>query len=82
MKWPIHIVTDEPRVRRRMWPEDRRARRAAAEAAPTQPDRFVVSLGEPHPANKNPHRGVLYLVGQLNGVITSMITIAVATCSH
>lgn len=82
VKWPVYIVSEEPRVRRRMWPEERRARRAASEAAQGQAvGEFIVALGPPHPSNKHPRPRHLYLAGQINGVITSLITIA-ATCSR
>ena len=82
MRWPLYISHDEPRVRRRMWTEERRARRAAAEGAQGMAaERFLVALPPAHPANKSPRLGCLFLAGQINGVVTSLITIAV-TCSR
>lgn len=79
MKRPIYIVVDEPRVRRRMWSQERRVRRAANEAAQSGPvpEEFVVALPPPHPKNRNAHLPVLHVVGQLAGVVTSLTTMAV-----
>lgn len=81
MKYPIYIVNDEPRVRRRMWSQDKRVRAAAREAIllGSVPERFMVSLPAPHPSNKNPNRQIGFLVGQMGGIVTSIVTIVATT---
>jgi len=81
MKWPIYIVNSEPRVRRRLWTQDHRVRKAAHEALTMGlvPEKFVVSLAAPHIANRNKHQAVLHLVGTLRNVITSIVTISVTS---
>ena len=80
MKWPIYIVADEPRVRRRFWSQERRVRAAAREAiGASAPGEFVVSLPLPHINNKNKHLPIVFVVGHRGGTITSILTISVTT---
>lgn len=65
--YPIYVVGSEPRVRRRMWPPEKRARTAAREAISGEglrPERFVLVL----------RSGETYLVGHHDGVITHLVS--------
>ena len=86
MKYPIYTVFDEPRVRRRLWENEKRARCAAKEALLGEavvPEKFIVSIAPPHSNNKAAVLGacLTYLVGQLRGQVTSVTTICLTVVS-
>lgn len=79
MKYPVYIVSDEPRVRRRFWTQDKRVRTAAREAISggNAPGTFTLGLPAPHPNNPNKYKPIIHIIGHLSGIITSIVTVAV-----
>ena len=73
---PVMFIADvEPRVRRRWWAPERRARKVAQEvlADGSVPPQFVVALRAAHP--RNPYGATaLYAVGHIDGLVTMFVT--------